>query len=95
MEAFGKALEIQRSRYGPDHPHIAMTLSNRARLLRDEGKLDEAAADARASLEMRRRLLGEQHPKVAASQKQLEEIVALQRKQTTGHTDASTPPSIP
>ena len=58
------------------------TLSNLALVLCDEGKLSDAESAIRAALAARKKVFGDSHPSVTASQRDLTNILALERKST-------------
>lgn len=66
-DKFSAALKISEAAHGPDHPNVAILLSNLANVLRDLGR-DENLKAARAALERALKIdeaaLGSDHPKV-------------------------------
>jgi tetratricopeptide (TPR) repeat protein len=48
-----------------DHPDVATSLQNLAKILADESKIPEAETLYRQVLALRRKLLGDEHPDVA------------------------------
>ena len=60
-----RALEIDTSTYGKDHPIVATDLNNLAQLLQMTSRLAEAEALVRRALEIDERAYGKDHPMVA------------------------------
>jgi Tetratricopeptide repeat len=58
---------MQKKFLGNDHPNLVATLTNLARVLREEGKLSESEATLQRVLEIRRKHLGDAHLSVTAS----------------------------
>jgi hypothetical protein len=58
-------MAARRELLGDDSPQVVFALSNLGRLLRERGRFDEAEPLFRESLELRRRVLGEEHADVA------------------------------
>jgi tetratricopeptide (TPR) repeat protein len=63
---FQEATAMQKKFLGNDHPNLVATLTNLARVLREEGKLSESEATLQRVLEIRRKH-GDAHPSVTAS----------------------------
>jgi hypothetical protein len=62
----------------------ATGLGNPAMVLRDEGRLSAAEALMREALAVRQRMLGDHHPSVADSQRDLAALRALEHKPSGG-----------
>jgi len=62
-----RALHIRETTYGPDHPHVATTLSNLARVLRDLGEPATARPLLERALHIRETTYGPDHPHVATT----------------------------
>jgi tetratricopeptide (TPR) repeat protein len=60
---------------GPDHPDTLSSRSNLALVVHDLGRLDEAAAEDRAVLAARQRVLGADHPDTLASRSNLADVL--------------------
>jgi tetratricopeptide (TPR) repeat protein len=60
-----EALAIRRAALG-EHPYVANTLSNLARLLRDRGQLAESETMFREAIALWRATLGDGHPQLSA-----------------------------
>ncbi len=60
-----RALAIDEASYGPDHPNVAIRLSNLARLLQDTNRLAEAEPLMRRALAIDEASYGPDHPNVA------------------------------
>jgi tetratricopeptide (TPR) repeat protein len=52
-----RGLATREAAVGPDHPHVPEALANLGRVLRQQGKLDEAVLLGRRSVELAERLL--------------------------------------
>ena len=57
-----RALEIEESSFGHDHPKVAIALNNLAQLLQDTNRLDKAEPLMRRSLKIFEDSLGRDHP---------------------------------
>lgn len=57
-----RALEIDETSYGPDHPEVASDLSNLAQLLQETNRLNEAEPLMRRSLGIFEENVGSDHP---------------------------------
>ena len=66
-----QALEVYRAVYGERHPSIATTLNNLGVVESNRKRLAEAVTYATAAFEMRRELLGPQHPSTLVAQANL------------------------
>ena len=66
-----RALSLQATDLGAEHPTALSSRSNLALVLHDRGRLDEAEAEARAVLDMRARVLGADHPDTLTSRSNL------------------------
>ncbi|MGE0441687.1 MAG: protein kinase [Gemmatimonadales bacterium] len=84
LRAFDRALAIARSANPPDYEWIATTLKNRATLLLDQEKGDEAVAAYREAVEAGRIAKGDDHPFLF----NLYESLAL-GLQAVGHRDSA------
>ncbi|CAM9212844.1 unnamed protein product, partial [Ectocarpus sp. 8 AP-2014] len=62
-----RSLAIDEKVYGPDHPKVATSLNDWARLLESQGKYDEAEPLYERSQSIRETVLGPEHPDVAQS----------------------------
>lgn len=71
-----KALQVAEQNVGPDHPHVATSLSNLAELHRTQGDYAKAEPLYKRSLAIVEKALGPNHPHVATS---LENLAALYR----------------
>ena len=60
-----RALAIDEAAYGPDHPAVAIRLSNLALILKDLGQLAEARPLAERALAITEAAYGPDHPTVA------------------------------
>ena len=60
-----RALKIDESSFGPDHPNVAIRLNNLATLLQDTNRLDKAEPLMRKALEIDESSFGPDHPNVA------------------------------
>jgi tetratricopeptide (TPR) repeat protein len=60
-----RALEIDETSYGPDHPNVAIRLNNLARLLHDTNRFAEAEPFRRRALGIGEKINGPDHPNVA------------------------------
>ena len=67
----------RRRPWGPEHPHVALSLNNLAELYHAQGKYAEAEPLIKRALAMLEKVLGPEHPKVA---KALLNYAALLRK---------------
>ena len=74
---FRRALKIDEKALGPDHPDIAISLTNLAFLYHAQARYAEAEALFRRALAIIEQAVGPAHPKVAAT---LESYAALLRK---------------
>ncbi len=77
---YRRALEINESQFGVDHPSVATSLNNLAELLRAQGKYAEAEPMHRRALEINESQLGVDHPSVATSLNNLAELLREQGK---------------
>ncbi|MEW5740562.1 MAG: tetratricopeptide repeat protein [Myxococcota bacterium] len=68
---FERALELQQSRLGPEHPDVAMTLNNLGVVLGRLGRQDEAIATYEKSLAIHLAIEGPGHPNTATAQHNL------------------------
>ena len=66
---------------------IATTLNNLGAVQRDERKLGDAEASIREALAMRKKVLGDQHPSVADSERDLAKVLALKGGSGGGGTN--------
>jgi serine/threonine-protein kinase len=62
-----RALALNETRLGRDHPSIAKSRNNLANVLQEQGRFAEAEAEHRAALAIRASVLGPEHPDVATS----------------------------
>jgi eukaryotic-like serine/threonine-protein kinase len=58
-------MDTHRKALGETHPLVAVTLNSLSRVLRDEGRYDEAAAALQSALDIARPTLGSEHQLVA------------------------------
>ena len=72
---YRRALAIDEERYGPDHPDVAIALSNLAFLLKATNRLDEAEPLYRRALAIVERSLGPDHPDVARTLNNLSQLL--------------------
>ena len=56
-----QALAIREPVYGPNHPSVASTLNELARIAQQQGRLDEAEADYRRMVEIYQRVYDDKH----------------------------------
>ena len=75
---YRRSLAIKEKALGPDHPHVATSVSNLAELYRNQGRYVDAEPLFRRSLAIREKSLGPDHPDVAAS---LNNLAALYTNQ--------------
>jgi len=73
-------VSARRKASGDDHPETLVAVSGLARLLQDEGKLDEAEPMLREVLARFRRVVGENHPDTISAITNHAGILALQKK---------------
>ena len=73
---FRRALAIDEASLGPDHPNVAVGLSNLAALLRATNRLAEAEPMFRRALAIDEASLGPDHPNIAI---RLSNLAALLR----------------
>jgi tetratricopeptide (TPR) repeat protein len=81
-EAIREALTIQRKLFREEHPDVAVSLYNLARVLYHQGKLSEAEGVYRDSLAMRRKLMGNDHLQVEVALRDLAEVCWAEGKST-------------
>jgi tetratricopeptide (TPR) repeat protein len=81
---YRRALSIDETIYGPDHPNVARDLNNLAELLRATNRHSEAEPLYRRALKISDTSYGPDHPKVAIG---LNNLAALLRA-TNRHTEA-------
>jgi tetratricopeptide (TPR) repeat protein len=74
---FKRALAIKEKAFGPDHPGVALGLSNLASLYNAQGRYGEAEPLHKRALAIMEKALGPEHPNVATS---LENYAKLLRK---------------
>jgi len=67
LEFFNKALDIQLSIHGENHPVVATIYTNMGLIYQGQGKSDQALANHNKALNIRLAMLGENHPDVAQS----------------------------
>ncbi|MGH9971720.1 MAG: tetratricopeptide repeat protein [Pyrinomonadaceae bacterium] len=60
-----RALSIDESSYGPDHPNVSRDLNNLTQLLQATNRLTEAEPLIRRALAIDEQSYGPEHPKVA------------------------------
>jgi tetratricopeptide (TPR) repeat protein len=60
-----QALTVAEKTFGPNHPYMATSLNNLARLYQDQGKYAEAEPLYKRSLKIAEKALGPDHPQVA------------------------------
>ncbi len=77
-----QALVVSQKNLGPEHPYVAVTLQNRAKLCRAQGNLTEAESLLRKALVIDERALGSAHPKLGYDLNQLGEVAAEQDQVT-------------
>ena len=70
---FEQAIAIGEAALGPDHPEVAIQISNLGEVLRAEGDLKGAKALYERALAIDEAALGPDHPKVAISANNLGE----------------------
>jgi tetratricopeptide (TPR) repeat protein len=76
--ALAEALSIRERMLGPDHPDVATSLNNLAKLYNAQGRYADAEALYRRALAMREKALGPDHPDVATSLNNLAELYNAQ-----------------
>ncbi|AFY30725.1 Tetratricopeptide TPR_1 repeat-containing protein [Calothrix sp. PCC 7507] len=64
---FVQCLEVSKKRLGSEHPSVATSLNNLAKLYESQGKYSEAEPLYSQALTLWRQLLGSEHPSVATS----------------------------
>ena len=69
-----RSLAIREKALGPEHPDVAVSLSNLADLYRDQGKYGEAEPLYQRSLAIREKMLGPEHPDVATVLEKMAEL---------------------
>ena len=72
---FRRALAIDESSYGPDHPTVANDLNNLAEMLQATNRLAEAEPLLRRALAICEKSLGHDHPQVATALNNLAELL--------------------
>ena len=84
-----RALEIDETSFGPDHPNVAIRLNNLAALLQATNRLAEAEPLLRRALAIFETSLGSDHPstRIVASK-----LAALSAERARETTDIATPP---
>jgi CHAT domain-containing protein/Tfp pilus assembly protein PilF len=75
---FRRSLAIREKALGPDHPDVAQSLNNLARLYREQGRYADAEPLYKRSLAIYEKALGPDHPDVATS---LNNLATLYRNQ--------------
>ncbi|MFO0974167.1 MAG: tetratricopeptide repeat protein [Phycisphaerae bacterium] len=75
-EQFRRAVELRKSLFKGDHPSIALSMDNRAAILRAGGKFREADEVSRAAIEMFRRMSPPDHPEIATALNTRAQILA-------------------
>jgi tetratricopeptide (TPR) repeat protein len=70
-----RALKIDETSFGPDHPDVASDLNNLASLLQDTNRLSEAEPLMRRALKIIEKSLGKNHPNVATALNNLAELL--------------------
>jgi tetratricopeptide (TPR) repeat protein len=81
-----RALAIDETAYGPDHPNVAADLNNLAQVLRDLGQLQQARPLQERALAIDEAALGPDHPNVATHLNNLALIV-----RDLGHPEQARP----
>ena len=76
-----RALEIDVTAFGEQHPEVAVSLANLALLLNDTNRVEEAETLMRRALEINEAAYGEQHPSVA---KDLNNLAILLKNDSRG-----------
>ncbi|MDQ3274477.1 MAG: FxSxx-COOH system tetratricopeptide repeat protein, partial [Actinomycetota bacterium] len=79
---FERALHLDETAHGPDHPHVATTLNNLARVLRDLGEPATARTLLERALRIDETAYGPDHPEVATDLHNL----ALDRTRSCRHS---------
>ncbi len=74
---YKRSLAAREKALGPDHPYVALSLTNLAELYARQGRLAEAAPLYERALQIRETALGPNHPRVATS---MEGYATLLRK---------------
>ncbi len=77
---FQRALTIYENALGSEHPYVATTLDNLARLYKTQGRYAEAEPLYKRALAIHEQTLGPDHPDVAVSLKKLAVIYKLQNR---------------
>ncbi|MEM9456629.1 MAG: serine/threonine-protein kinase [Myxococcota bacterium] len=80
-----QALKIQRKALGPDHPKVALTLSDLSHVASSKGRYDEARTLARQALEIWHRVLGPDHPETATALDNLSTVLEQQGRYKQAH----------
>ena len=93
-----QALEVATETGGPDHPNVAASLGNQARVYDTQGRYTEAETLFKRALAINEKTLGANHPKLAKglddmaeffeSQKRTAETTALYRRSLGGIREA-------
>ncbi|CAN0556165.1 unnamed protein product [Ectocarpus sp. 12 AP-2014] len=78
---FKGSLSIFEKIYGPDHPEVATSLHNRARVLESQGKHNEAIPLLERACSIRRTRMGEHHQYTTDTQTGLERVRQHAREQ--------------
>ncbi len=81
---YKKALDLNRSFFGEEHPDVATSLNNLAVLYKNQGRYEEAEPLYLAGLKMSQKLHGEEHPDVAMSLSNLAELYRSQGRYEEG-----------
>ncbi|CAN0337518.1 unnamed protein product, partial [Ectocarpus sp. 12 AP-2014] len=69
---------IDEKCFGPEHPHVATTLNNRAELLRAQGKYDDAEPLYVRAIAIGEKALGPEHPDLAVWLNNRAELLRMQ-----------------
>ena len=77
-----RALALDEAHYGPDHPNVAMVLTNLAVLLEITGRPAEAEQLARRALAIDEVRFGADHPNVATNLTNLARILQAMNRPT-------------
>ena len=81
-----RALSTRESLFGPEHPDVANTLTQLARLYRSQGRYAQAERSCRRTLAIREQVLGPEHPDTADTLDHLAQLVYVQARYTEAET---------
>jgi tetratricopeptide (TPR) repeat protein len=79
-----RALAIDERVFGPDHPLVARDVNNLGMVFRELGDLEGAKGHLERALRILPKFLGEEHPNIAVVRSNLEVVMDLLAKKTSG-----------